>query len=685
MHLRAERHVDAPVRFAGALPRLGHPFITATPIIALPLAGLLWMSGAVNLLPAVAAMVLFVLVVLFASLLLLGAADATDMPAPAAWVAGVFATMMAMYVLVMLFHLLAVVAFAIWAGVVLALAIVFRERVAAARPVAARELFALGLCAGATVWWCFDLAQVPQIVARDGVLATWTDQFIHGAAISQFGDARAAGRQAIELAGLPLPLYHYGSYMLPAAFAWPLDLPGLPLATSLWVPLGFFTLCAGIYALGATLAGPAGGVAALAALTLVPDAATYGLHNRAFGYYWYMLEVPGACYAVAVALLSIVFLHRWARTRDSRSLLASAALVAASCLVRVHIFLLALPAWLASVVMLVPWSLRRRLALFAASGAAFSIFVFTYYRLFPDAVPALARFLYVIHQDHFPTAYDDWYVAFLSNHGPSASIALGVLLIFPACLGVFVVLYPLSVLLAWRSRGLEAIDLVPPALLAAYTVLMVTAPIPANADATELTQRPFVLLYAVIAIWTAAGFASWFAAQGGFAERRVWLPALALGAILVASFVRYTDADWRWVDDHQIAPGLPQAAGFLRSHATRGDIFAVQGLAIGRVESDAAVELVSLTGIPAYLARPYTHIARGARIKQVALERHGALAGIAQERSTATALARLRELGVQWYVVVDRAGPRWDAQRQQAVFAQGDVAVYSSRSAPARR
>jgi len=134
-----------------------------------------------------------------------------------------------------------------------------------------------------------------------------------------------------------------------------------------------------------------------------------------------------------------------------------------------------------------------------------------------------------------------------------------------------------------------------------------------------------------------------------------------------------------------MAPGLPQAAGFLRSHATRGDIFAVQGLAIGRVESDAAVELVSLTGIPAYLARPYTHIARGARIKQVALERHGALAGIAQERSTATALARLRELGVQWYVVVDRAGPRWDAQRQQAVFAQGDVAVYSSRSAPARR
>src|SRR5262249_58851745 len=132
-------------------------------------------------------------------------------------------------------------------------------------------------------------------------------------------------------------------YMLPAAFAWPLDLPGLPLATSAWVPIGFFTLCAGVYALGAALAGAAGGVAALAALTLMPDAGTYGLHNRAFGYYWYMLEVPSASYAVGVSLLSFAFLHRWARSRDSRALLASAALVGASWLVRGHIFLLARP------------------------------------------------------------------------------------------------------------------------------------------------------------------------------------------------------------------------------------------------------------------------------------------------------------------------------------------------------
>lgn len=652
--------------------------LAATLVVAPVLAGLLWLSGAVSIPAAAGAMALFVLVVMSAGLLLLRAAAASDMPAPAAWVLGIFATMIAMYALVMVFHLLAAAAFAIWAVVVLGLGILFRARGAAARRLSGSEVLGLVLCATATVWWCRDLAQVPQILARDGVLATWTDQFIHGAAISQFGDPRAAGRQAIELADLPLPLYHYGSYMLPAAFAWPLDLPGLPLATSAWVPIGFFTLCAGVYALGATLAGPTGGVAALAALTLLPDAGTYGLHNRAFGYYWYVLEVPSACYAVGVSLLSIAFLHRWARTRDSRALLASASLVGASCLIRVHIFLLMFPAWLASTVMLTRFSLRRKLLFFAAAGMAFSLFVFGYYRLQPDAAPALGKFLHVIHQDHFPTAYGDWYVVLISSYGPSAAALLGVLLIFPACLGIFLLLYPLSALLAGRSRRLEAIDLLPVALLCAYTVLMVSAPIPANGDATELTQRPFVLLYAVIAIWTAAGFVSWIAAQGGLGQRRMWLPLLALGAISAALIVRYTDPDWRWLDDHQLAQGLPQAARFLRSHGSPGDVFAVQALETAPVLTDTAVQLVSLTGMPAYLARPYIH--RGTRVKEVALQRHAALAGVADQQSVAAALARLRELGVQWYVVVDSAGPRWDPQRRQAAFAEGDFAVYSSRS-----
>jgi hypothetical protein len=659
---------------------VGSGTLAATLVLAPPLASLLWLSGTVALPVAFGAMTLFVYVVMSAGFLLLRAAHAADMPAPAAWVLGIFATAIAVYAMVASFQLLAASAFAIWAVLVLGLGVFFRERASGARRMRGNELLGLLLCAAATVMWCREIAQVPQFLWRDGLLKTWTDQFIHGNVISQFGDPRAAGRQAIELADLPIPLYHYASYVLPAAFAWPLDLPGLPLATSVWVPLGFLTVCAGAYSLGAALERSAGGVAGLAVLTLLPDAASYGLYNRLFGYYWYVLAVPGASYGVGVCLLSIAFLRRWAKARRLPSLLASACLVGGSLLIRVHIFLLAFPAWLLSAALLTPFIQCRKLALFGVAGAAFALFVFGFYRVFPDAVPALAQFLDVAHNQQEPTAYLGLYQHLFSIYGAGVAIPAGVLLIFPACLGIFTVLYPVSVLLVHRSRGLEGIDFVPVALLVYYLLLIITAPVPADGDSTELTQRPFVLLYAVIAVWTVAGFASWLASQGGLRARRVWLPLLLMAALSVMWVLRYTVGDWRWAQVYEVAQGLPQAARFLRSHWRPGDLLAVPGLKLGLVTTDVAIQLVSLTGMPAYLTRPVFHVSRGGRPKEVALERYAAIAQVADEQTASAALARLRELGIQWYVVADSAGPRWDPERRRAAFVEGAVAVYSSRS-----
>lgn len=653
--------------------------LAAMLVLAAPLAVLLWLSGAVSIHAAVGAMTLFVLVVMSAGFLLLRAADAADMPAPAAWVLGIAATAIAVHALAVAFELRAASAFAIWAALVGGLSLAWRER---SPRVGRRDRggpLALLLCAAATVFWCWDLVQVPQVLAQKGWMATWSDQFVHGAAISQFGDPRAAGRQDIALAGVPMPFYHYASYMLPAAFAWPLDLPGLPLATSVWVPVGFLTLCAGAYALGSALTGTAGGVAALAALTLVPDAATYGLHNGFFGFHWYVLAVPGASYAVGVVLLAIAFLQRWAKARTLRPLLASACLIVGSLLIRVHVFLLAFPAWLASAAIQTQFVRRRKLAFLAASGAALAVLVLAFYLFSAQARPALREFLDIAHNQQVMLAYDGWYAALLADYGPGIAIPAGVLLVLPACLGIFTILYPVSVLLARRSRGLEAIDLVPVALLVGYLLLMITAPIPANGDSTELTQRPFVVLYAVIAVWTVTGFVSWLTLQGGLHSRRARLQLLLIGALSVMLALRYVDRDWRWAQVQDVTPGLLQAANFLRSRGHPGDILAVEGLKPGWVISDDAIQLVSLTGMPAYLTRPHIHIEGGGRRKEIALERHAALERVAEEQSLAAALTRLRELGVHWYVVGGRAGPRWDPRRQDAVFVAGTVAVYSSR------
>ena len=274
-----------------------------------------------------ATITVLVYVVLLAGFLILRIANAGDMPAPMAWVLGVFASSIAVYALVAWFGILAASAFAIWAALVVTGALAIHDP-AQKQGLRVSEVVALALCALATLYWCWDIAGASQSYMQQEVLTTWTDQFAHAGVISQFGDPRAAGHGAIELAGMPRPPYHYGSYMLPAALAWPLDLPGLPLATAVWVPIGFLALCAGAYTLGSVLAGPAGGFAALGALTLVPDAASYGLYNRLFGFYWYVLAGPSASYAVAMCLVAFACLHRWHATRDARGVAIAASSVA---------------------------------------------------------------------------------------------------------------------------------------------------------------------------------------------------------------------------------------------------------------------------------------------------------------------------------------------------------------------
>jgi hypothetical protein len=659
--------------------------VSATVIAALPLSGLLWLSGAVPIHLALGAMTLFVFAVMSAGFALLRAADAVEMPAPAAWVLGVSVAAIATHAIAAGLGLLAFAAFAVWAVFAAGAGLLFAAPAPVAKHFELKEQAGLLLCGLATVFWCRDIAEVPQFLARDGVLKTWTDQFIHGSVISQLGDPRAAGRHAIQLVDLPIPLYHYASYVLPAAFAAPLDLAGLTLATSVWVPLGFFTMCAGAYALGSTLAGWAGGVASLAALTLLPDAASYGLHNRLFGYYWYVVAVPGASYGVGICLLAIAFLQRWCRERTLPPLLAGLCLVAGSLLIRLHVFALAFPAWLLSAALLMRLLKNRRLLFLGATTGAFLLFVWTFYAVFPHSVHALEPFLDVTHNDQLPISYAGLYQILLENYGRSVALPVGVFLVLPASLGIFCILYPLSVLMVRRSRGLQAIDLVPPVFLGCYLLLIVTAPVPAYGDATELTQRPFVVVYAVVVIWTIAGLTNWLGLQGGLQARRVWLPLLLTTALSILLCLRYTVKDWRWAYAYMVMDGLPETANFVRRNSRSGDVLAAQGLKPGMATTDVAIQLVSLTGVPAYVTLPYMQASRGGEHRKAATDRYAALIELAGEESAAGAMSRLREMGIEWYVVaeIDHSGPRWDRDRRHAAFVDRMVAVY--RVSPRQR
>lgn len=640
--------------------------------IATPLAVLFSLSGVVSFFAALAAMVLTTLVVLPIGCALLRALGMPDASSCAAWVLGVFAVSLTLYVLAQWLEVRVTIAGAVLAAV--ALGLTWRQRLWRVR-IDQRELLGVVLCGAVTLLWCHHSASAPATLARLGVLPLWIDYMIDGGLVSSFGDPLAQGAESIELAGFPRPFYHYASYLLPAVFAQPYDLPGLPLATSVWLPLGFFTMCAGAYAFGVALSGPAGGVAAVAALTLLPDAGDYGLGNALFGFGWHVLIRPSAAFGAGIALVSFVLLQRWCEERRPQLLAGSIALASGLLLFRAQIFVLALPCVLA-IAMVSTAEFRRRWLVYSCAGLV--LLAACYLIVEPQA---LRPFLRTVHEQP-GIAYAGWYDSLLQRYGTGIAIPLGVLLVFPAFLGIFTVLYPIALWLRHRS----AFDAMPLVLVGSYAALMVLAPIPANGDATEFTQRPFALVYAVVSIWTAAVFAQRI--------RFGWLVAVSAAAVVALwpdnGFQREgPKVSWGWnYYARALTPGLPQAAGFLRNEGKPGEQFAVATLQRGWapieqpgwVPTDAAIELTALSGMPAYLARPYLHLAQGGERQWVAQERQAALEAVARETQASAALARLAALGVRWYVVTGERGPIWDPQRRLAVFRDGRVAVYLSTS-----
>ena len=127
--------------------------VGTTLILAVPLSVLLWLSGAVPLPLAFGGVTLVVFFVTVSGFLALRALRLADLPASAAWVAGVFATALVLYALVAWFKLLALHAFAVWAGVLAVCALLFPERGAPPQRLDRKEMAGLALCALMTMMW----------------------------------------------------------------------------------------------------------------------------------------------------------------------------------------------------------------------------------------------------------------------------------------------------------------------------------------------------------------------------------------------------------------------------------------------------------------------------------------------------------------------------------------------------
>jgi hypothetical protein len=190
-------------------------------------------------------------------------------------------------------------------------------------------LLALILCLIAATLWAQDSLHPIVSVGPGIVVKPWFDSHFHACGIRMFRDARGyATLEDLRMAGQPPWLYHYASYMAPALLSACTKTPAYFAFTGFHVPFGIVLTGLATHAFVRSLWGTGAGVAALAALLLIPDAGTHGVQNAWWSYRWLQRIAPGGLYGVATLAVAWMLMLRGCRT-SRLSLIAAAFLTTA--------------------------------------------------------------------------------------------------------------------------------------------------------------------------------------------------------------------------------------------------------------------------------------------------------------------------------------------------------------------
>jgi hypothetical protein len=575
-----------------------------------------------------------------------------------------------------------------WSVVIMALSVGGRRQAPCFSKQDVRELGAVAAIGAFVAFWCRDAAHLVPILRATGVAPVWSDYFIHATEISQFGPL-AQKDSSFLLAGQPIVLYHYASYMLPAAVASLVNVPSLGLAASLLLPYGILLLGLGVYAFMRTVAGEAMAFVAPFALLVVPDASRFGLRNGFFGFHWLLFTAPGSGYGIGVAFAALAVLAVWRRTGYPTCFWLGLLLMMAVFEFRAHVFLLFAPALFATLLWetgLIQRHQRRVVTglIIASVATALSIAVIPAAREAWLRVSYFATFLNFAHTGQAPTAYEGSYQLIQREYGQAAASMIGLGALVPVAIGVLTVLLPVTGALAIRRTGLHPLDSFPIWCFTAWLGVVVFAPKVSYGDFTEYQHRPFVLVYAAAFVWTLL-----YLDRLGRAlvASRSWI---RMAAPAVVAFIALMSLASNWKENpgqprfgwgslffgKRLEPGLIDAAAFLRAAATAGDTFALIPADRSNLLDDAATRVASLADVRAYLARPGIQVINGQARRAVVERRLLQLDHVQSANQADAAFLALRGTGVRFLVTLGEEGPSFDRQRSRAAFSTRGAAVY---------
>ncbi|HVY41178.1 MAG TPA: hypothetical protein VHM31_24745 [Polyangia bacterium] len=539
---------------------------------------------------------------------------------------------------------------------------------------------AVGLSLAAATLWCQDSLRPTSVDGNIVTFEPWIDGFYHAVHLRIFGVAHGASTiEDFRMAGVPARLYHYGAYLTPALIRQASGLHAYAAFAGVLAPLGVAFTGLGAYALFGSFWGAWPGLAAAAALLLLPDGAQQGMQNTFMSYHWLTQISPSASYGLALLAAAWLFVLLGC-TRASRLQLAAGWVLGAVLAVyKLHFFIAgALLFLLVPALFFAGTGGARRRVLWATGAVALYAVTLALVQRVPG-VPtirfdgsSLGQIFSLIKQFAQHGALREFLDAHLGvGQSALSNVALGVPYVLLSTLGLFVPLL-IGLVVALRHRAPAVLVVFPLLLLANFLAMFLGLALDLHSSTPdELSHRPVMIVYFIVVAWI--GGAAGLLALESRGLTRVARPALLGLAVLLLAIPAFLGSGVQRISAMpmfspvRVPLGLVRAAEYMRDHGDRQDVFQDS-------QFDRTCAVAALAERSPYAARTLTIMTTNGELLQRRIDQVDRWMSF---RAGGAVAAMARQLGIRWFLLDPGDQVKWSAELiDHPVFELGGYRLY---------
>ena len=533
------------------------------------------------------------------------------------------------------------------------------------------------LCAGTL--WTQDLRPYSIQKGEQVIVRPWADIFLHAQSTSMLHDELSIVRLGNpDLVGKHVTIYHFASYMLPASIeVWSNHLTAMDCVACFWIPFAFVLIGFGAFVLASEWWGDVAGIAAMAAVLLLPDAPVYAIPLNWYSFYWLVAISAGLAYGIAGAALALVLITEAVESDRIWLLAWGFFLLASTVLLKAHVTIVTMPLAVAWVLMFKKgWSFQWKLcgAVIALICALVGAYMLDKLQIGPNLFPrhpgAGIHYLSDLTERISPGA---WQHLFESHPHGISHMTIVMLAAVVAPLGGWLIFWIALSLVLWSKRRFGPLDWMPVWALVIYCGCLALLPPDQSRARDELWHRPFVWLYFIVAVWCIGRTAQIIEKRS--ARSSSWAVAIALivaVVLLVVPLHQGKTIQHAWTKDAGVfnTPldrGFVDCAAYIRGHSQESDIAQAQVSTILPILS-AYSERRCYLGLSPDWWRRYNHLSP---LLNESLRRNQTVHQLPKAASEQELRKIVRETGIRWYIARPEEVLGWPSQR-------ADNAVYTS-------